>query len=196
MPRPTSSTPDADVRGGCEGPMNRPDPKGRTWHKYPDSIFRYYMDSEDDSTRSALPRLAEDRAKARSRISDYDVVWVHHRHIHRYKGEDVQWYTLASERRLTDPVYRAPYSTARPYANGPGDPGDAQGAVDVRARVGPRTAGRLRTTRATSARTTSSSCSTRAAPVKRGKNVDTPEPREERLGRVNPHGRQDVAGRT
>jgi hypothetical protein len=105
--------------GDVKDRMDRPDPKGRTWHKYPDAIFRYYMDSDDDSTRQTRLRLAEDPTKARSRISDYDVVWVH-RHIHRYKGQDVQWYTLASERRLTDPepLSRTVFHGQRPYAMG------------------------------------------------------------------------------
>ncbi len=105
--------------GDVKDRMNRPDPKGRTWIKYNDAIFRFYMDSEDDSTRQTRLRLAEDPTKARSRVSDYDIVWVH-RHIHRYKGEDVQWYTLASERRLTnpEPLSRTVFHGRRPYEMG------------------------------------------------------------------------------
>lgn len=99
--------------------MSVDNPKGRPWKKYGDEVFRQYMDSEDDSTRQTRLRLAEDPTKARSRVNDYDVVWVH-RHIHRYKGRDIQWYTLASERRLTDPepLDRTVFHGQRPYAMG------------------------------------------------------------------------------
>ena len=105
--------------GDVKDRMTRPDPKGQTWKRYPDSVFRYYMDSEDDSTRQTRLRLAEDPTRARSRISDYDIVWVH-RHIHRYRGGDVEWYTLASERRLTDPqpLIRTVFHGQRPYVMG------------------------------------------------------------------------------
>ena len=105
--------------GDVKDRMSRPDPKGQTWKRYPDSVFRYYMDSEDDSTRQTRLRLAEDPTRARSRISDYDIVWVH-RHIHRYKGTDVEWYTLQSDRRLTDPrpLVRTVFHGQRPYVMG------------------------------------------------------------------------------
>lgn len=105
--------------GDVKDRMNRPDPKGRRWHHYDDSVFRYYMDGDDDSTRQTRLKLAEDPTKARSRITDYDVVWVH-RHIHRYRGEDYEWYTLASERRLTDPepLKMTVFHGRRPYEMG------------------------------------------------------------------------------
>lgn len=105
--------------GDVKDRMRRPDPKGQTWKRYDDSVFRYYMDSEDDSTRQTRLRLAEDPTRARSRISDYDIVWVH-RHIHRFRGSDVEWYTLASERRLTDPqpLIRTVFHGQRPYVMG------------------------------------------------------------------------------
>lgn len=105
--------------GDVKDRMDRPDPKGRTWIKYDESVFRQYMGSDDDSTRQARLRLSEDPTKARSRISDYDLVWVH-RHIHRYHGMDYEWYTLASERRLTDPepLKQTVFHGRRPYEMG------------------------------------------------------------------------------
>lgn len=105
--------------GDVKDRMDRPDPKGRRWMYYDEAALRQYLDSEDDSTRQTRLRLAEDPTKARSRVSDYDVVWIH-RHIHRYRGQDYEWYTLSSEKRLTDPepLKRTVFHGRRPYEMG------------------------------------------------------------------------------
>lgn len=105
--------------GDVKERMNHPDPKGRTWHTCDDDTFRRYTDTDVDSTRQARLQAAEDPTTARSRVSDYDVVWVH-RHIHRVKGKDYEWYTIASEKRLTDPepLKRTVFHGRRPYEMG------------------------------------------------------------------------------
>lgn len=105
--------------GDVKERMRRPDPKGQKWKEYDDAVFRQYLDSATDSTRQARLQLAQDPTTARSTISDYDVVWVH-RHIHRVQGTDYEWYTLASEKRLTDPqpLKRSVFHGRRPYEMG------------------------------------------------------------------------------
>lgn len=105
--------------GDVKERMTRPDPKGRTWHQWSDAVLRRYTDNANDSTRAARQGLAEDPTQARSRITDYDIVWVH-RHIHRLRGKDYEWYTLASEVRLTDPepLANTVFHGRRPYEMG------------------------------------------------------------------------------
>jgi hypothetical protein len=83
--------------------MMHPDPKGRTWIHLPDQILLTARCDSDDSTRSARINQAQDPAQQDRMISDYDLVWVH-RHIHRWNGEDWEFYTLNSEYMLTDPA--------------------------------------------------------------------------------------------
>lgn len=105
--------------GDVKERMEHPDPKGQNWKSYDDATFRQYLDAQTDSTRAARLMLAEDPTKPRHRISDYDIVWVH-RHIHRVRGQDYEWYTLASEKRLTDPqpLRRTVFHGRRPYEMG------------------------------------------------------------------------------
>jgi len=99
--------------------MNKPDPKGRTWKRYDDAVFSSYKSGMDDSTRKARIKGSEDPAQYRRSISDYDVVWVH-RHIHRHAGKDWEFYTLESEKLLTEPEPLADtvFHGKRPYVMG------------------------------------------------------------------------------
>ena len=98
--------------------MRSPDPKGRRWKDYPDAILGSFR-ADDDSTRQARLGLSQDPTQQRRSISDYDVVWVH-RHIHRYAGQDWEFYTLASERMLTEPepLTDTVFHGQRPYVMG------------------------------------------------------------------------------
>ena len=97
--------------------MLRPDPKGRQWKSYPDSAL--VQRDADDSTRRVRTGNQQDPAGERRAISDYDIVWIH-RHIHRWNGTDYEFYTLASERMLTDPepLENTVFHGQRPYVFG------------------------------------------------------------------------------
>ena len=98
--------------------IERPDPKGRAWKRVPPGEA-VGQDRPDDSTRASRyqPRL-DPNTQTRD-ISDYEICWVH-RHIHRWNGEDWEWYTLRSERRLTDPdrLEKTEFHGRRPYVMG------------------------------------------------------------------------------
>ena len=98
--------------------MAKADPKGRKWKTYDDSVLSS-MDNQDDTTRSIRIGVAQDPTQQRRAISDYDIVWVH-RHIHRWKGQDWEFYTLASRRMLTDPepLTNTVFHGNRPYVMG------------------------------------------------------------------------------
>jgi len=99
--------------------MNFPDPKGVRWKKYPASAAFARGNSEDDSTRQARIGPGQDPAQQKREISDYDIVWIH-RHIHRWNGQDWEFYTLASERLLTKPALlsESVWHGERPYVMG------------------------------------------------------------------------------
>jgi hypothetical protein len=98
--------------------MEHEDPKGRKWKRYSASQA-FSRDGQDDSTRQARMGVQQDPATIKRDISDYDIVWVH-RHIHRYMGEDYEFYTLNSERMLTDPepLTETVWHGHRPYVLG------------------------------------------------------------------------------
>ena len=97
--------------------MERPDPKGRQWNKYPDSAL--VARDADDSTRRARGGNSQDAHLERRTVSDYDIVWVH-RHIHRWNGTDYQFWTLNSDKMLTDPepLDATVFHGKRPYVMG------------------------------------------------------------------------------
>lgn len=100
--------------------MRRPDPKGRRWKETSATAAFAFSQGMDDSTRRArLGTAQEDPATQKREISDYDIVWVH-RHIHRWNGEDWEFYTLSSERLLTDPepMRNTVWHGQRPYVMG------------------------------------------------------------------------------
>lgn len=83
--------------------MNYPDPKGRRWKKHSAQVAFGRSQNPDDSTRQARLGQQQDPSQQKRDVSDYDIVWVH-RHIHRWDGIDWEFYTLASERMLTEPA--------------------------------------------------------------------------------------------
>lgn len=100
--------------------MNFPNPKGQTWRRYSAAhAFGTKYDSTDDSTRQARIQVSQDPTQQKRTISDYDIVWIH-RHIHRWDGEDWEFYTIASERMLTDPqrLTETVWHGVRPYVMG------------------------------------------------------------------------------
>lgn len=100
--------------------MNSPNPKGQTWKKYrPSQVFGQRYDTTDDSTRQARIQVAQDPTQQKRDVSDYDIVWVH-RHIHRWDGEDWEFYTIASDKMLTDPqpLKDTVWHGVRPYVMG------------------------------------------------------------------------------
>lgn len=99
--------------------MDHPNPKGQRWRKYSAAQVFARSDSSDDSTRQARGGVSQDPTQQKRDISDYDIVWVH-RHIHRYNGEDWEFYTIASERLLTDPepLKDTVWHGKRPYVMG------------------------------------------------------------------------------
>lgn len=82
--------------------MDLPDPKGRTWHPLDEDIIASCVQNDDESTRMARNNNRQDPTQPPREVTDYDIVWVH-RHIHRWRGEDYEFYVLASKYMLTDP---------------------------------------------------------------------------------------------
>ena len=99
--------------------MDYPNPKGQRWKKYSQSIVFAKSENQDDSTRNARNQLSQDPTQQKRDVSDYDIVWVH-RHIHRWNGEDWEFYTINSERLLTDPerLTNTVWHGHRPYVMG------------------------------------------------------------------------------
>ena len=98
--------------------MNRPDPKGSTWKAYDDSTLTSWT-GEDDSTRMTRLQGQQDASQQKRYISDYDVVWIH-RHIHRWNGNDYEFYTGASRNMITVPelLSKTVFHGNRPYIMG------------------------------------------------------------------------------
>ena len=98
--------------------MKYPNPKGQQWREYPPSRV-FSKGDQDDSTRTTRNQLQQDPAQQKRDISDYDIVWIH-RHIHRWDGEDYEFYTLFSEYLLTDPepLKNTVFHGHRPYVMG------------------------------------------------------------------------------
>jgi len=99
--------------------MRFPDPKGRRWKEHPASAAFAHTDSADNSTRQARVGYLQDPTQQKRDVSDYDIVWIH-RHIHRWNGEDWEFYTLASEKLLTKPerLSETVWHGVRPYVMG------------------------------------------------------------------------------
>lgn len=99
--------------------MKYPDPKGRRWKEVAATAAFAFSGGQDDSTRAARLGIHQDSTQQKRDISDYDIVWVH-RHIHRWDGEDWEFYTLSSEKLLTDPepLRNTVWHGKRPYVMG------------------------------------------------------------------------------
>jgi len=83
--------------------MRLPDPKGRKWRSLPEDVIAACVDGgQDETTRAARTGLQQDATQQPREVTDYDIVWVH-RHIHRWRGEDYEFYMLGSKYMLTEP---------------------------------------------------------------------------------------------
>jgi len=105
--------------GDVKQRMEMDDPKGAKWKRLSDTEIAMARDNNDDSTRQSRNNLSQDPTQQTSDVTDYDIVWVH-RHIHRYRGEDFEFYMLASRYMLTDPEPLASnvWHGQRPYVLG------------------------------------------------------------------------------
>jgi hypothetical protein len=105
--------------GDVKDRMHYPDPKGKRWKAYPASVAFARTDSSDESTRQARVGYMQDATQQKRDVSDYDIVWIH-RHIHRWNGEDWEFYTIASEKLLTKPerLSESVWHGQRPYVMG------------------------------------------------------------------------------
>jgi hypothetical protein len=99
--------------------MSRHDAKGRKWKYLDDETLKACIDVTDESTRAARTNLSQDASAVPRIVSDYDLVWVH-RHIHRWRSEDYEFYMLASKYMLTDPepLRDSVWFGERPYVVG------------------------------------------------------------------------------
>lgn len=108
--------------GDIKVKMSTPDKKtGRpAWREYADSVIKQAQDDKTDSTRIARNRDRQDPNSNQGQpISDYEVAWVH-RHIHRYEGEDWEFYTLGTVALLSTPqlLKESVFHGMRPYVLG------------------------------------------------------------------------------
>ena len=89
------------------------------WKKFDDAVIRQAMQNTPDQTRQARNPGQEDVYENNTPIGDYEKVWVQ-RHIHRSYGQDYHFYTLGTERLLTDPVplEQVEFHGRRPYVMG------------------------------------------------------------------------------
>jgi hypothetical protein len=89
------------------------------WKQYDDAVIRQAMQNTPDQTRQARNPGQQDVYENNTPIGDYEKVWVQ-RHIHRSYGRDYHFYTLGTERLLTDPVplEEVEFHGRRPYVMG------------------------------------------------------------------------------
>ena len=89
------------------------------WKTFDDAVIRQAMQNTPDQTRQARNPGQEDVYENNTPIGDYEKVWVQ-RHIHRSYGKDYHFYTLGTERLLTDPVplEQVEFHGRRPYVMG------------------------------------------------------------------------------
>lgn len=99
--------------------MRYPDAKGQKWKRYTKAEIASCTETSDESTRYARTNMSQDAAQQPREVTDYDVVWVH-RHIHRHRGEDYEFYMLGSKYMLTEaePLTDNVWFGERPYVIG------------------------------------------------------------------------------
>lgn len=99
--------------------MEHPDPKGRRWKQVSSTTAFQKNQSNDDSTRQTRSGVSQEPSGQKREISDYDIIWIH-RHIHRYMGEDWEFYSINSEIMLTEPekLIKTVWHGKRPYVIG------------------------------------------------------------------------------
>lgn len=88
--------------GEVQDRMRYPDPKGQTWRWLDEDTIAACNQNSDESTRAARTGNSEDATQHQREVSAYDIVFVQ-RHIHRFRGEDIEFYMLGDKYLLTDP---------------------------------------------------------------------------------------------
>lgn len=88
--------------GAVKERMDYPDPKGVKWKFLEDDEIAACVVNDDESTRAARNNFTQDPPQQPREVTDYDVVWVQ-RHIHRWHGEDYEFYMLGDKYLLTEP---------------------------------------------------------------------------------------------
>lgn len=92
------------------------------WKTYDDAVISNATELRPDTTRSARNKDRDDPVGSDvNTVDDYTVVWIQ-KHIHRYEGEDVEFYVLGDDKLLTDPVplKEVMFHGLRPYVMGCG----------------------------------------------------------------------------
>jgi hypothetical protein len=91
--------------------------KSGDWDEHSDSTIRACVNDNDDSIK--VNRNRGRVAGEQSMISDYELVTVQ-RHIHRYEGQDYDFYTLSDRVMLTEPklLSETVFHGERPYVVG------------------------------------------------------------------------------
>lgn len=89
-------------------PMYAQDVKARMdageWYHYSDAMIFSATEQTTNTTRLARNKDRDDpKGPDVETVEDYAIVWVQ-RHIHKYKGEDWDFYMLGDQQLLTDPV--------------------------------------------------------------------------------------------
>jgi len=101
--------------------MGSTDPKtGQPrWKRYTEAEIMASQDHDYDSTRSARNKNRTDPTDKRDSFRSFDLVWVH-RNIIRHQGQDFFYYTLGTDRLLTEPVWLEDvyHHGDRPYVMG------------------------------------------------------------------------------
>jgi hypothetical protein len=91
-----------------------------TWKKMGNEELLAATEISPDSTRIARNKNKDDPyATAIRDVTDYEIIWVQ-RHIHRHRGEDLEFYTLGDIALLTDPqpLKKNVFTGKRPYVLG------------------------------------------------------------------------------
>jgi hypothetical protein len=105
--------------GAVRERMTYPDPKGHKWKNLTDEEIAACVINDDESTRAARNNFSQDPTQQPREVTDYDVVWVQ-RHIHKWRGEDYEFYMLGDQHMLTkpEPLVANVWFGERPYVIG------------------------------------------------------------------------------
>ena len=105
--------------GAVKERMRFPDPKGRKWKLLEDDEIAACVVNDDESTRAARNNFSQDPTQQAREVTDYDIVWVQ-RHIHKWRGEDYEFYMLGDKWMLTkpEPLVDNVWFGERPYVVG------------------------------------------------------------------------------
>ena len=105
--------------GAVKERMQYADPKGRKWKLLEDDEIAACVVNDDESTRAARNNFSQDPTSQAREVTDYDIVWVQ-RHIHKWRGEDFEFYMLGDKYMLTkpEPLVDNVWFGERPYVVG------------------------------------------------------------------------------